>query len=255
MDWVKKFYSTTGHWWGPAGQVITNVERKRVGTIKRLGGKPGMTILELGASYGETAAACAEEGFNIVGVELSDRADYSEVFANKKYKGEYKILKEDFYKVKFDKKFDIVTYWNGFGIGTDDDQRKLFRRISGEWLKDDGFALIDVFNPFCWASWDGDDYNAKPRPEKGYHYEVSQHIVFDPINNRFIDTWWLTNKPEEKFTQDIRCYSVPDLLLLLDHTGLKFDYAEVKGTPLEKVDHKALMKKVHEYLVKLYKSS
>ena len=253
MKWVKDFYSVSGHWWGPGGLVISDVERKRVEIVKRLGGTPGMKILELGASYGETAAAFAEAGFDITGVELSDRADYSEFWSKNDYKGKYKMIKDDFYQVSFDEKFDIVTYWNGFGIGIDEEQRKLLRKISDKWLKEDGFALIDIFNPITWANWDGEDYDATPKPEKGYKYHLKQHIEFDPITSRFIDTWWEADKPAERHTQNIRCYSIPDFKLLLEGTGLKFVSVEAKGKQLEDIDHGTLMNDTHEYLVKLIK--
>lgn len=118
----------------------------------------------------------------------------------------------------------MVAYWNGFGIGTDEDQRKLLKKIFDEWLSPDGLALIDIANPFVWASWNGEKEQKPANPEVGYPNNVTQYIEFDPINNRFYDSWWVTEKPEEKFTQDIRCYSPVDLLLLLEGTGLKLDF-------------------------------
>ena len=35
----------------------------------------------------------------------------------------------DFYKINFEEKFDVVSYLDGFGVGTDDEQLILFKRI------------------------------------------------------------------------------------------------------------------------------
>ena len=52
---------------------------------------------------------------------------------------------------------------------------------------------------------------------------------FDPIRNRFADTWWTTSNPGEKLTQTIRCYTPADLRLLLEGTGLTLDAVLVSG--------------------------
>jgi len=44
------------------------------------------------------------------------------------------------YDVDIGGPFDAVCYWDGFGIGDDQDQRRLLRRIAG-WLAPDGRAL------------------------------------------------------------------------------------------------------------------
>lgn len=231
MKWTKDFYSKTGKWWGPAEVGITDRDHKRTQIIKRIVSNV-KNVLELGSSYGNTAAVCASEGLRVTGVEISDRIDFS-----KKYKEEYPenltFLKEDFYQVDLKDKFDAVVYWNGFGIGTDADQRKLIKRIANEWLKPGGKALIDIANPYVWSRWTGDDEHKDPKPEIGYNYSVNQKIDFDPIHNRFIDTWWDSNHPEEKISQDLRCYSPVDLLLLLEGTDLVLEKIEINGKEVQ----------------------
>jgi len=63
----------------------------------------------------------------------------------------------DFYEVDVPGPFDVVAYFDGFGIGSDPDQRRLLQRISS-WLTPDGCALIDVFAPMMYlARLDNDD--------------------------------------------------------------------------------------------------
>lgn len=253
MKWTKDFYSKTGKWWGPAEVDITERDHIRFQTIKRLV-PSARNILELGSSYGNTAAVCASEGMNVTGIEISDRIDFAD-----KYKGQHPnnltFLKEDFYQIKLENKFDAVIYWNGFGIGTDSDQRKLLGRISDEWLLPDGKALIDIANPYVWTRWTGDEEHKDPKPELGYNYSVNQKIDFDPVHNRFIDMWWDSNNLEEVLKQDIRCYSPADLLLLLEKTNLTLEKMEIEGKefkldePLSNSSHP--LAKANEYLAVL----
>lgn len=46
----------------------------------------------------------------------------------------------------YEELFDVIAYGNGFGIGTDLDQRQLLDRIA-VWVRPEGHLLMDVFNP------------------------------------------------------------------------------------------------------------
>ena len=253
MQWTKNFYSKTGRWWGPAESSITERDRSRAQTIKRL--VPSVkNVLELGSGYGNTAAACAEAGMKVVGIEISDRCDFSRQH-QEKYPESLSFHKEDFYTVKLQEKFDAVCYWNGFGIGTDSDQKRLLKRVYDEWLNPDGRVLVDIANPYVWTKWVGDEEHLTANPEEKYAYNVNQKIDFDPVHNRFIDTWWDSDKPEEKLTQDIRCYSPVDLLLLLEGTSFGLERIEVNGEEIKIEDSvfvsDCALVRAHEYLVVL----
>ena len=189
MDWIQDFYTATGRWWGPAESSITERDRARARTIRRLA-PDAKRILELGASYGNTAAACAEDGLEVVAVEISERLHFARQFQHRTYRGSLEIVHADFFEVHFGATFDAVTYWNGFGVGTDADQRRLLTRIAEEWLPADGVALLDIANPFVWASWAGTEEHKVAQPQLGYHYAVSHRVEFDPVHNRFVDIWW-----------------------------------------------------------------
>jgi hypothetical protein len=102
-------------------------------------------------------------------------------------------------------------YWDGFGIGTDADQRRLLERIRG-WLKPTGFVLIDIFTPWYWAEVAG-----------ARHEDTSwiREYGFDGEGCRMLDTWWGKAEPKHRLTQSLRCYSPADLALLLEGTGLR----------------------------------
>lgn len=256
MDWADSFYSQTGKWWGPAEYKITKRDYQRLETVKRLYGKLPIDLLELGSSYGNTAAVFADVGINVTAIELSDRIDFAKQYEGLSYKGKLQFIKDDFYQVNLSKKFDVVCYWNGFGIGSDNDQRKLLKRIANEWLKEKGSLVMDVQNPYVWAKWHGDREEKMANPSLGYNFDVSQKIQYDPVSNIAYDSWWETNKPEKKHVQTLRCYAPCDLQLLLENTGLRLKHIEANG---EKVEIETLPSEKNafwdasEYLVQLDK--
>ncbi len=247
------FYSKTGNWWGKAEAIITERDHARAALLKQIC-PDAQKVLELGAGYGNTAAAMADAGLNVTANELSDRIKFAEKFEAKQ-QGSLSFKKGNFYTADVGSGYDAVVYWNGFGIGSDADQRKLLARISKEWLKPTGKALIDVGNPFVRASWAGDREHKDAKPEAGYEHTIDELTDYDPVQNRFTDTWWETGKETEKLTQALRNYTPVDLVLLLESTGLKLDAVYVAGQPLDlKSTHSGnadLLHKEQEYLAVL----
>lgn len=254
MDWVEDFYSRTGRWWAGAESGVTGRDRGRVELLHRVCGAEPKRILELGCGYGGTAAALADAGHRVTGIELTDRADNAKSHLERLGPERLRIVRGDFYTVDLPARFDAVAYWNGFGIGADADQRRLLRRIAA-WLEPDGTALVDVFNPLVWASWHGETELLQANPERGYHHELQQETTFDPVTATAVDTWWDTAEPERRITQRLRCYSPADLRLLLEGTGLALTGVLAGGEPVDlAADHAgdaAWLRDHYEYLAVL----
>jgi len=139
-DWVKPYYTRAGEYWGPTG--VEQVHLDRQSTLTRLCGPDPKRVLELGAGEGEAAAVMADAGHDVVAVEFSPtRTPNLKRLAKEPHKGQLTALEADFYEVAISGEFDIVCYWDGFGVGSDADQRRLLKRISTEWLKPGGLAL------------------------------------------------------------------------------------------------------------------
>jgi SAM-dependent methyltransferase len=220
VDWVQEFYSQTGRWWGPAEATVGERDLRRVRLLHRLCGDEPHEVLDLGCGYGSTAAAMAAAGHAVTGVEISDRITFAGSFTGQRFPGSLRIMHDDFYTATLGQRFDVVCYWNGFGIGTDADQRRLLHRISGEWLAPGGTVLIDVMNPLVWARWDGETHHKQARPADGYQHTLTERHQFDPVHSRYTDTWWEDGQPGQPVSQYGRCYSPADLRLLLEGTGL-----------------------------------
>ncbi|MEZ4662570.1 MAG: hypothetical protein R2911_33885 [Caldilineaceae bacterium] len=63
------------------------------------------------------------------------------------------VIEGDFYTVELVGTFDVIGYWDGFGIGTDDDQRRLLKRWRGGWRP--LAACCSVGTPWYAAAVDG----------------------------------------------------------------------------------------------------
>jgi hypothetical protein len=164
--------------------------------------------------------AAAQAGFEVTAVEVSDRADFTSGLARDVAPGKLILHKADFYTVELEGPFDAVCYWNGFGVGSDADQRRLLDRIASQWLRPEAAVLVDVFNPFVWAGWDGDEEHRLADATTGYDYELRERIQFDPVTCTAFDTWCEPAAPDRIVGQSLRCYTLADLMLLLDGTGL-----------------------------------
>jgi SAM-dependent methyltransferase len=233
MEWVKEFYTRKSEWFGPSG--ILDHHRVRAATVDRLG-KPGLKrVLELGAGAGGSAAATADLGHNVVAIELSPlRAQYARDLAAQERAGTLTILEADFYTVDLAGSFDVVTYWNGFGIGTDADQRRLLHRIAHEWLAPDACILMDVFSPWRWSRVAGTE-------ERDAESGLMQRNDFDPVGCRLLDQWWSMSNPTEQITQSLRCYTPHDFLLLLADLPLVVQRWEVDETAFDPRAHNFTM--------------
>ncbi len=221
------FYSRTGRWWGP-GARVDDRDRERVALLHEHAGAGPGSVLELGSGYGTTAVATALAGHTVTAVEISDRVAFGAELAAGLPPGRLTVHNESFYTVRLGEQYDAVTYWNGFGVGSDADQRRLLTLVAG-WLRPGATALIDVFNPLVWASWHGQHDQRLPDPARGYHFEVRQLTVFDPVTSTATDTWWQADRPDERISQVLRCYSPADLELLLEGTGLRLAAIDDRG--------------------------
>lgn len=237
MDWVLDFYSRQHSALTVEGaETSASYCAEKMSVINRLVPNPGTTLLELGAGNGMNAIACANLGFSVTALELVPECcerikDY--VNACGPPRGSIRVAQGDFYNIGLHDQFDLVTYWDGFGIGSDDDQIRLLKRISN-WMKRDSRALIEIYSPL---------YASKSAGRKVQFKTCAREYDFDAQNARWLDTW--TYDDGTVLTQSLRTYLPPDLQLLLRETDLVIEHIEpreawdweteslVKNAPLE----------------------
>jgi hypothetical protein len=136
-----------------------------------------------------------------------------------------RIIEGNFYTLALPETFDVICYWDGFGVGTDAQQRMLLRRIS-HWLTPSGIVLMDINTPWYWAKASGRQMATST---------FARQYGFDADGSRMLDHWWPAGRRAEQVTQSLRCYSPQDLRLLLEGTGLVLAQVEPAGA----VDYEA----------------
>jgi len=211
MDWVEKFYAKQHEWTGVYAEPIGPAHREKAALVEELGGAPPLRVLDLGCGGGQVARAIADRGHTVVAIDRNDLAiDHARRLATTQENGRMTVLHADFHAVEFEGGFGVVCYFDGFGIGEDEDQRRLLRRIAG-WLAPDGRALIEVYTPWYWAGAAG---RTMVWPDASRRYD------YDAVANRMLDTWWPTGDPAAAVTQSLACYAPDALRTLLESTGL-----------------------------------
>ena len=220
QPWARDFYVRQDEWADVSRDPITDMHRRNADLVHRLaGGKLGRA-LDLGAGGGQNAAALADLGYTVTAVELVPSVAQNALeLAAQPRKGQLRVIVGDFYEVELPDRYDIVCYWDGFGVGSDDDQQRLLRRIAG-WLVPNGFALIEVYTPWYWAKASG---------RETQFGGVCRRYGFDADGCRMLDTWWPFGREAEAVTQSLRCYSLADLRRLLEGTGLVIESVEPRG--------------------------
>ncbi|MCP4442533.1 MAG: class I SAM-dependent methyltransferase [Aureispira sp.] len=225
MDWVEEFYGAQNNWFGVYLGDVDESHQERAQLVEDMSREGHKSILELGAGGGQTAIAMAQIGNNVTMVELlEDSASHALKLVEQLDVKNMEVVHGDFYKVDFDKRFDVICYFDSFGIGTDEDQQRLLKRIE-KWLKPDGCVIIEVGATWYWSG-----------VAKGKEMDLGDCIrryEFDAIGCRLIDKWWLKEKPDYVVNQSLRCYTPADFQMLLKGTGLKFDRLQPGG----KVDY------------------
>jgi SAM-dependent methyltransferase len=182
MDWVEAFYTTQFTWladyyFGP----VQDQHRQQAEAVARLAQPPPGRVLELGAGGGQTAAAMADLGYDVVAIELLPRAAaHAQQLAAQTRCGTLSVVQGSFYDVDAGGDFDIVCSFDGFGIGPDHDQRRLLSRVCG-WLRPTGRALIEIFTPWYWSRAAGQTFRFG---------EMARRYAFDPFGSRMLDEWW-----------------------------------------------------------------
>ena len=221
MDWALEFYTKQNQWSGVYEEAINEGHRLKASWIEELTGPGKKRILELGAGGGQVAAAMADLGHDVIAVEqVPILCAHAQKLAAEPRQGQLTVLQADFYAVTLEGSFDIVCYYDGFGIGEDGDQRRLLKRIAG-WLTPTGSALIEIGTPWYAASVDGRGWTVG-QAERRYN--------FDADGCRWLDTWWPIDHPEQAVQQSTRCYSPADLRLLIEPTGLQLQHVKPGGT-------------------------
>ena len=147
-QWVIPFYRKQFEWLHDVETEMANYLQQEADNIEEQIGVNFKSMLDIGAGIGSIARTLDARGKDMTTLELVPELVEAARLRSPK---SIDIHMGDFYTYTFSKQFDVVSYFDGFGIGTDDDQLTLLKRMRS-WVKDDGSLLIDIYNPFYWRT-------------------------------------------------------------------------------------------------------
>ncbi len=220
MDWVEDFYTKQDKWAGVYGGAVEALHREKAALVEIPGETKPLRVLELGCGGGQVACAIADRGHSVVAIDSNPRAiEQSRRLASERSDKRMTVIRGDFYTIDLDGRFDIVCYFDGFGVGEDADQQRLLNRIAG-WLAPDGRAMVEIYTPWYWSKVAG----------RVMEWEaVTRRYDYDSKSSRMLDSWWPKGDPTAAVTQSLRCYALDELRGLLEPTGLELENVRPGG--------------------------
>ncbi|WOV86921.1 class I SAM-dependent methyltransferase [Sporosarcina oncorhynchi] len=207
-EWVIPFYKYQFEWLRDIESEMTSYLEKDAEKIEEQIGNNFESMLDIGAGIGSIARALDARGISMTTLELVPELVVASKLRSPKT---IDVHLGDFYTYTFPTQFDVVSYFDGFGIGTDDDQLMLLNRMK-TWMKDDGCALIDIYTPDYWRT--------IAAGQKMKIDDAERIYSFDEENCRMIDSWWHNENPEEVVTQSLRCYAIDEISAMCKKAGL-----------------------------------
>lgn len=179
----------------------------------------GAKVLDLCCGCGRHAVELKEQGYNVVGLDLSEELLDMACSRAVECNVDVRFIRCDMREIPYSNHFDlIVQFFTSFGYFADDaDNQKVLSSIA-EALRPGGKFLIDYMNP------DNVVRNLVERDEK----EISEGIY--AIQERWIDVWaqrvnkkitLIKDGKESTYRESVRMYSHREMKDMLSATGLK----------------------------------
>lgn len=221
IAWISSFYDAAAGWWGESWYEGEGLEH-RLEIVKRYANITEKRILELAAGTGETAAFLCDHGYTVVAVDISH--NNFELMSNfQKKQPNLQMREGDILEVDIQERFPTVCMFESFGFGSDQEQQRLLKRISENWLIPDGVLILDVYHPMGPILAAGKKQELDKLENVAGSMDMTDYSYYDPIKSRWIDIWEPKNEKENKRMQSIRCYTPADFILLAGSCGLSIE--------------------------------
>ncbi|WP_394648994.1 class I SAM-dependent methyltransferase [uncultured Deinococcus sp.] len=129
--WADTFYDFQERHTGWYSAPVHASHHRRAEQLRATHG--GTRLLELGSGGGQFAVAAALAGYEVTALDLRPGGAAHALTLAAQHGVALEAVTGDFYAFNPSGTFDLIVSWDGFGIGTDADQRRLLRRLPG-WL-------------------------------------------------------------------------------------------------------------------------
>lgn len=173
--------------------------------------KAGDTVLDLCCGQGRHSRWLAEQGFRVIGVDLSA------VLLQKAIKDSLNMpvqyMRSDVRKIGFDQEMDaVVNLFTSFGYFSHEDNERVLARVY-QALKPGGYFILDYLNP-AYVKENLEPYTYREIEE----LEVSQYreIADNQVQKRIVVQEGGT---ERQYTEKVKLYSSEQLTDMLERNG------------------------------------
>lgn len=181
-------------------------------------------ILDLACGHGRHSIELAKRGYKVTGLDLNNYFLRRAAAEARKAKVQIKLIKSDMRRIPFKSEFNfVICLATAFGyLENDAEDFKVIQGVSSA-LKKKGKFLLDI---------DNREYVAKGLPEKIWRESTDGSYIlinrkFDLATSRLYAHRILITKKgerEEEFPV-IRMYSLPELISIFKHAGVRFKKA------------------------------
>ena len=190
--------------------------------------QPDWKILDFCCGYGRLSKVIAREGYNVTGVDLSEKFIQRAIEESRKENLQIKFIKCDARSFFESEKYNLgISFFTSFGYFSDEENELTFQNLVRSILKN-GWIAFDYFNA---------EYVLKNLVKNedfeidGYKINISRKIEGNRINKiiRII-----SEDKTEEYVELVRIYSVEDLKDLFEKNGLviKKIFGDYSGSDL-----------------------
>ena len=114
-----------------------------------------------------------------------------------------RVVEGNFLKVRIKEKFAMICMFETFGMGSDQNQRRLLKGIKKNWLQTGGVLILDVYHPFGPIRAAGQNRTLKRLQNVPGSVAMTEYSDYDGIKNRWIDVWEPINDKESARIQSV----------------------------------------------------
>jgi len=242
-EWFETFFDEVYPelWGGWKPFTPERTEREASFVVEALALEPPTRILDLACGHGRHCLALAKMGFQMVGVDLTQRFLDMGARAAQEAGLQIEWVRQDMRRIEFDEEFDAaINMFGAFGYFEDEgDDLEVLRRIRKA-LRPGGKFFIDVVNR--------DSVMARFAPCVVAHEEEGvlavQERRFDPLTGVNHTTTRVFNNGERRdYALNCRLFNLTEMNWFLNRAGLRFlrAYGSYDGDEFERLSHRMLV--------------
>ncbi len=238
MSWYKKSF---GHDYLTIYPHRNENEAKKIVNfaMKALDMQPGQRVLDLACGYGRNSAVCAQQGLDVVGLDLSTELLSLALDKNKENDRSFPLVRGDMRDIPFENAFDIIlSLFTSFGYFDNDAENEQVIRGIARALKPGGVFLFDYLNMMQALP------NITSDTQVRNNMTIIQERSFNEHTNRFEKKITVKDNGDvREYYESVRAYRLIELLQFFERSGLECTaiYGDYEQNPFTRNSPRLIM--------------